>query len=446
MCNANPKQRPILARINSFPTSDIEEFLRNKGFELDCLIKFNLSAEKLNELNVELLSEKVHQEGITERTLLEAGMTHSRVERIFGIQNHPVSDPLPQPPAKSEPVIPSKTVRLLDSIRSGKALVVEIQDAMNDEEISVEQLRDLCGLDRDLIRRIKEYVPSQMSPVRIEDLPPLEPNRTDFYFLGLPSAGKTCLIASLLSYWLRKGLCNPEVKNPRSIEYLKLLGAGFSKGTLPMNNPNAFVDYIALTLNVPMVKRLWFGKKETIESIPINLLDMAGEKFKKVSAQGQDAFDSHKKYLQNENRKAIFFVLDFSVGKESDHGSIFEQNLSLITVLNNLEAMDILEKTDTVFLVVTKADLFPVSSDNAVDYAGEYIKSHRYLSFYNRLDELQKAHKFETKILPYSIGPCIYGQLLKDYDPATNENLRVYPELMSNEIIALTAKYKSGLF
>ena len=472
MCNANPTQKTVLNVINTYSLTDLHNFLNLHNFEVNCFIQYGLNAEKLNAIDLEVMKQRVNQEGITREKLLDAGMTKFRVDEIFGIEKETIECPTCnkvfndlitlETYKKScdtcglssemggtfiEFNIPGASVEkvnnlLLNKIIERKANVLEIQDALLDNQITVDQLKNECFLSDDLIQRIYSYTPKQMSPIDIEQLPPLKQDRTDFYFLGMPSAGKSCLIASLLSHWMRLGIASPEVTSNRSVEYFNMLGGQFSKGILPMNNPNAFVDYIELTLNITQESTNWLGRKTNSEySIPINILDMAGEKFRSVASGGGEAFDKHKKYLFNKNPKALFFILDYSI--DDNGNSTWEQSSNLVVVLNNLELMGILNDTDSIYLIVTKADMFDGGIAQYNSEAEKYIQEY-YKSFYNRLISLARQYRFSHEILPYSIGECVFRQLLVDYSSKSNEHLRIFPEELSQRILKLTGRFKGG--
>jgi hypothetical protein len=207
--------------------------------------------EKLNEIDLYLIKERVSQEGIKQDALIEAGLHRSRIAEIFGQQEQPVPPPQPPPipPITPEPTRPiSENRSLIERIKNKKISVQEIQNSLLDGDISESDLIDSCGLNERMITRIREYKRHGMDPIEFDALPPLKKDCTDFYFLGLPSAGKSCLIASLLSHWLKTGICNTEINNPRSVQYFKQLGGGFSRGILPDSTASSFIDYIELTL------------------------------------------------------------------------------------------------------------------------------------------------------------------------------------------------------
>jgi hypothetical protein len=460
MCNANPHQQTILNSINTYTTDYLVNFLTLHNFELSCMLKYGISPEKLNELDIELIRERVEKENISKEQMLEAGLTRTKIDKIFSIGGGgPVSSVscpicemtfesqenymsykqtcftcfIPPPPPESN---------LIKQIKEGKANVLDIQDGLLEGTITTDELKIHCGLDDKLIQRIYSYSSEQMDTVDdINALPPLKKDRTDFYFFGMPSAGKSCLIASLLSHWMREGICNPEVSNPRGVKYFRILGGGFSKGILPRNNPNTFLDYIELTLSVTEEVG-FFKKRKRKYDIPINILDMAGEKFKRVVETGPDSFDKHKNYLNNGNPKALFFVLDYSV----DDGGVeaFEQSLNLVVLLNILKEMGILDESESIYLMVTKADMFDVPLSQYNDKAKEYVNTY-YAQFKNRLEDLSDQFGFSWEVMPYSIGQCAFGQLLLDYNPNSNPHLKVFPEQVSDKIKEHTARYKRGI-
>ena len=443
MCNATPNQLPVLNSINTYGQVEIDNFIRIHNFELNCLIQYGLNVEKLNNIDLELTKKRVNQENISKETLVGAGMHQSRIDQIFGPEAQPEPEYQPYNPGPTyPPTSPTGNSLLIDRIVRRKITVSQIQEALLNDDISEDDLINRCYLDQSMIDRIRRYTMQQMPAVDFSSLPPLQKDRTDFYFLGMPSAGKSCLIASMLSHWMRIGICNPGAESPRSAQYFRILGGGFSKGILPIGNPNNFIDYIEVVLSIEEERKGFLGRTTLAKyDLPINILDMAGEKFERVATEGQSNFNEHKNYLQNNNSKALFFVLDYSV--DNDGADAFEQSLNLIMVLNNLESMGILDHTDSIYLVVTKADMFNCPMSEYDDRAEKYVSEY-YGSFKNRLLDLHNKYDFEWQVVAYSIGECTFGQLLVDYNPKTNQSLNTFPQSITNKVISHTARYQKG--
>jgi len=448
MCNTtDPRHIFILENISTFSLNDLTSFIRNQGLELSCLLKFEIPAELLNNLPLELLISQINKEDISKDRLSAAGMNQTLLKAIFDEKEDSDGDDVDGDDVDGDDGGDDGVLNteIISRINKRQITVIDIQRALINNDITGSDLITFCGLDAKMIKRIEEFsAPEVMPPVSISELPALNANCTDFYFLGLPAAGKSCLIASLLTHWMRTGICNPEVSNPRGVKYFKTLAGGFSKGILPRSNPNTFIDYIAITLNIEESSSGlagFFSSRKRKYKIPINLLDMAGEKFEKVADDGSESFRDHKEYLNNDNNKALFFILDYTL--DNDGEDAFTQALSLSIVLNNLKDMGILAKTDSIFLILTKADMFPVPKEKYQEYANNYIREY-YDSFRKSLDGIKDDFGVEYEIIPYSIGAPIFGELLEDYNPNTNDNLKMYPSILGYKIQALTARYRRG--
>lgn len=439
-CNPDPNQRTVLTQLNLFAIHDINGLLK-QGITLSCMIKYDIAPEKLNKLDVALLKEKITNEAIDEQTLREAGMSESLISEFFA----PV---IPEPPKGPfgdpidgggfYPVKDSMIQRIIDR----KENVHRIQDYLIEGSISEMRLKHECFLDDQTIERIRNYSMEQMDAIELDKLPPLKNDRTDFYFLGLAGAGKSCLLASLLSYWYTNGIANIQVDNTRGVRYMRILGGGFAEGKLPIGNPNAFIDYIDMSLSVKEKQKDWLGRERIREyDIPINLIDMAGEKFAKVADEGKEAFDRHMHYFNNKNLKALFFVIDYTTDKNTNNA--FNQGFSLQVVLQNLQNMGILEETTGIYVVVSKADQFGVGFDEYASFAEKYVQEN-YSAFYNTIKQLETKYDFGVEVLPYSIGDCMFGQLITDFNPQTNRNLQHFPEMMHKRVIQHTARFRKG--
>lgn len=445
MCNPTREHKVILNRINTYDLNAIHDFIKKHKVQLSCLIEYGISSEKLCRIDEDLLRQLINEENVSSDRLRDAGMPQSQIDHLYGSDKKGGKDPDGEEDEGPlfPPPEPTKLHPVLQRIQDGKANVLEIQSALEEEEITIGQLRDRCGLSNDMIRRIQNFSFTEMSFININDLPPIQKDRTDFYFLGLKGSGKSCMIASLLAYWHREGLGSINVNNQRSIEYQNILGGGFSDGILPGRTTNDFIDYIEYTLHIKKTtKKFLRGEITKNYEIPINILDMAGEKFEAIAAGGGGKqFTEHKEYLLNDNLKTIFFVIDYSADNYSN-GSSWRQPTSLEIVLNTLDKMGILSKTESIYVVVTKADMFQVALSDYAKEALEYTKEN-YKAFMNTLIRLEKQHGFEWSVIPYSIGKCSFGQLLNDYNHRTNENLKIYPALLSDKIIEGAAKYST---
>ena len=462
MCNANPLQNTILNSINSYSITDLENFLNLHGFELSCFLKFGIQAEKLNSLDIELIKKHVSLENISKDELKESGMTQSKLDEIFGpigitcpkCQKNFINeddfnaykqycvicketgtgeDPPPPPPSSKYDLI-----RNNDASANAK----EIRRWISRGEITKEGLLSECGLSPQLADQLAGFYIGEMEEQAVTNLPPLKTDRTDFYFLGMPTAGKSCLVASLLSYWEYVGIYNPDISNPRSLEYTSVLLEPFELGYLPDRTESGFIDYINGELQIRVRGSGFFGRGETTRYIPINILDMAGEAWRQA-AERSSGLPQHRSYLDNTNEKAILIVIDCS-----DPESTKKQCRNIVRVFNYFTDWGIWEKTASVAVVITKADKLIESTDyNSIKTATEnFYNSTSCLNLKNRIDELSSRYRFELSVLPYSIGKCRFGQILLNPSFETNQLMEDSTKHLSNWILQNTGGNNGGGF
>ena len=298
-----------------------------------------------------------------------------------------------------------------------------------------------CGLSPEIADKLSKFYTGEMAEQDVTKLPPLKSDQTDFYFLGMPAAGKSCLVASLLAYWHHIGIYNPDVNNPRSLEYTDLLLEPFELGYLPDRTESGFIDYINGNLQVRIPRSGLFGK-ETTRHIPINIIDMAGEAWRQAAEKGS-GLPQHKKYLNNNNEKSIIVVIDCS-----NPESTKRQARNIVRVFQYFSDWKIWEKTASVAVVVSKADKLIDSKDyETLKIAVEkFYNSPACINLKNRIDELSKKHRFDLSILPYSIGACKFGQLLLDPAFETNILLEESTKNLNDWILQNTGGSNSGGF
>jgi hypothetical protein len=463
MCNANPLQLAILQSINTHRVQDLENFLSLHNFELSCFLKHGINAELLNAISLDLLKKHVNEENITARELLEAGMSQSKVDGIFGEKPVEVVCPqcsktfqteedfsnfkmfcgvcnnIPQPPPPPPPTDRYQQIRNNDQ----RANATAIKSWFDAGEITIEGLIDHCGLSEDIARRLSKYYTRTMKNegIDVKNLPSLKPNRTDFYFLGMPAAGKSCLVASQLAYWEYRGIYNPDVNNPRSLEYTDVLLDPFTQGYLPNRTDSGFLDYINCTLNIQLNGSGIFRRGQTTRIIPINILDMAGEAWRKAAQEGAGLPD-HRKYLDNQNEKAMLIVID------ADSEANSSQIRNLVIIFSYFDEWKIWDKTASVGILISKADKLSSSKEyEALKAAAElFYNSPKCVNLKKRIDERSRKFRFQVDVLPYSIGECRWGQFLLNPDYETNRLLKESAEHLTEWILDNTGGDNSGGF
>jgi hypothetical protein len=135
------------------------------------------------------------------------------------------------------------------------------------------------------------------------DLPSLETNRTDLYFFGVVSSGKSSLLAGLLAYADKRGILRLQANNHIGFKYGSDLINSVRIGYTPPSTPTEGVNYISLEM---------YNSNE--EPHPLNIIEMSGEYFNSTyeasNTDGEKSIGANK-YLKNDNRKLIFLVVDY---------------------------------------------------------------------------------------------------------------------------------------
>ena len=419
----------ILRTINTKTSNEIIDIHDKMELTLQELLSGGLNANLLNELPEYFIQTCIEKEGLDKDTLDAAGLDSQVLNRLFvGAEDEPNGpnwedifkkkgdDDNNKPPL--EPIDSSEKNSidrdsLLTSIANNKASIPDIKDGLNKGTIDVSDMANL-GFSYDFIDRLQGFYAEEPEFPPVELLPPLRSNTSDIYFLGMKGSGKSTMLASLFSYANSIGVMRNKVDNQFGNIYRNQLVLGMAQGYLPPSTPSEFINYIPVDMK-------YEGQRDYQE---LNFLDMAGEKFRRVADTGIDEFATYKMYLQNNNRKCLIFVIDYI---ENNRTETLRQDQNLQQVLSLLEAYGILEKTEAVYLVVTKADLFP--SPDKQSYADTYVST-KYRNFLNACKEAKSSYNFVLKSFAYSIGPAKFSYILEDCDPSTNLNLVEFPKLL----------------
>lgn len=261
-----------------------------------------------------------------------------------------------------------------------------------------------------------------------EDLDPLKSGRADIYFFGVPASGKTCLLAGLLHYLHSNALLRMDVHNMTGRKYadalLSLIGSN-NIGFVPPSTKAEGMNYIGAEI------RRNINGKEYLH--PVNILEMSGELFINTYKYSSTSSSTSKtiganKFLQNNNRKVIFLVIDY---KETISPQLTQamarQSLQLETILDLLEADGTLAKTDAMHIVLTKSDLLPGGASDLK--AAENFINQEYRNLRQRVLDFKKQYKFkDASIIPYSLGNFMLDKVF-EYNPKFSET--VYSALAS---------------
>ena len=258
-------------------------------------------------------------------------------------------------------------------------------------------------------------------PVFMEDIPN---GFTDVFFWGIPSSGKTCALSVILNTMDKQyTLTDPIIpKIFGAIYRANLVNNIFIKGQygyLPGSTAKERTQYMPFLLKKS-------GEKNYRK---ISFFELSGEVFKyffdkvydtsltkadEMQRQVEVGFNTLDLLLNSNNQKIHFFFIDYNQetrGTKDKYGLTQSDYLKAATTyftVNNIFK----EKTDAVYVVVTKADEIRESNKSAK--AGEFLIEH-FKGFVDALKTRCENRKYsiDFNIKIFSIGDVYFKRICK---------------------------------
>jgi hypothetical protein len=418
----------ILKTIRAKTSNELMDIHDKMNISLKEMLDKGLTAKQLNSLPVPFLRTCVLRNEVSLTDLENGGLESNLLTEVGGVPPPPPGSGngsyTPPPPNVSE------KEKIIKSIIKGDALIPDIQFALSQNILSESDLAGM-GYNYDVIERLKRYNPVEAVFPKLNQLPPLRKDASDIFFLGMPGSGKSTMLASFFSFCNRIGVMANVVDNAFGNKYRNQLVLGMADGHLPSSTPTEFINFIPVDIRLD---------SSSTKFQKMNFIDMAGEKFKSVANTGLDEFKAYKEYLNNKNRKCLIFIIDYFKNNKIE---TLRQDQNLQEVMALLEKFGVFSNTDAVYLIVTKADMFP--DNDKQSFADNYIYDY-YINFLNACKVAKKKYNFELVSFPYSIGATCFNYILQDCEPTTNTNLEIYPKQFLDRLREDLAYNKSGLW
>lgn len=270
-----------------------------------------------------------------------------------------------------------------------------------------------------------------------------EEKRTDVYFFGVPRGGKSSVLAGILSTMDKQGVALYQPHwNENNQDLVKRYYSGLiestKKGKFPVSTATDSVSFMKLQL------RLRNRRND------LTFVEIGGEAFKQAyesSMKGDLAWGElgAKSCLKSNNRKLLFFILDYGLRDGiSNQSTETEQKHILTTALEILSSDGggregkngcTLSKVDTVAVIVTKSDLMKTGNgderienrDKRTAIAHKYVQS-EFASFMTALESactefgINKAVNYKPYIMSFSLGRLFIGNTYA-YDSKDSEDI-----------------------
>ena len=315
-------KKQILQEINALEVSDLLELIQANDIRLEEMVDSGLERAKLHAVQKQL--NQAHVGG-----------------QSNGVATQDANEELKN---------------LCLAIESGEYDVLDIRNFLLNGVITSDHLKEHTSMTDDIIERINYYQKRETDFMDWKDLPPLQLDRTDVYFLGQPGSGKSCVLGSLFYYFEKQGILAENMHNQIGTIYRNQLKEEFGYGILPDSTAVDGVNYMPIELR---------NLKDTELRHPLNFVEMSGEIFDTAYQNGIESIHPKvKEYLSNKNRKILFFIIDYDLHKKSEKMSFGAGQASKLTaVLEILDNYGTLSKVDSIYVLVTKSDLFPADRD-----------------------------------------------------------------------------------
>lgn len=386
-------KKQILQDCNAIELDDIATFISNEQISLDEFIDAGLDFDKIKKIK-EIAAEVAARDK-------EAHERKKREEaELIKLQENA-----------------SKKQEILQNILLGKISADDIKKAVKTNLVSDSDIDNL-----DLNSRIKKalinYIdsPSSLTSYTINELPPMQEGRTDIYCIGLAGTGKTTMLTGLLKTAQHQGKIIPDTyAGSQGINFSNTIIQNLNRGFIPPRTSSDSYIYVPLTI-----------KDEKGISHPLNIVDVPGEIFRKISEEGEAR--QFLKYIKNTNKKIFFIVIDPQLHYNPTKDSL-DQSLVYPNILQILKSEGIAEHIDAIYLVTNKFDYlkdneYPFDDREDGDIALEFINTNYKALITNCSDVKEHSrYDFKVKSLPFSIGKLKWGAVLEEFDTKFSETL-----------------------
>ena len=316
-----------------------------------------------------------------------------------------------------------KKIQRIDMLRKIREGINEYTPGEIIEKLSTQDLDDLCqdlGINIQLIRDYRtpslEY---NEIPQSSRDIPA---GYTDVFFWGIPSSGKTCALAAILStmnndYLMEAPDCGIQFGATYRDSLINIFRNEYSY--LPGRN---LVDR---TQYMPFL----FYKEDDTRKRRISFFELSGEVFQyfyeKVNKTQiiedqnkreaiERSFQTLELLLNSNNQKIHFFFIDYNQENTTDPKGRTQKNYLEAAATYFRDTNDILrKKTDAVYVVVTKSDEIRSKSREERAVKAKTFLDKNFSSFMGVLKKRCKEQHVYFKVKLFSIGTVYFKQICK---------------------------------
>jgi GTP-binding protein EngB required for normal cell division len=300
----------------------------------------------------------------------------------------------------------------------------EIRTKFQQGDITLEDL-NIPNFSQKRIDALKIYIKrNQSSPpmYNLSDLDELRKDSTDIYFVGLSRTGKSSILSSILLTSIKNGNIYNDVKNnPKGVAMQNLYTEDLDLGIIPDPTTENSFNYLPANIS-----------NNGVSPRPLNFIEMPGELWKSLKENPNEK-DELLRYLKNDNKKIIIFVLDVTYRMKSEPPQTKMQQINAYNqFLSMFDEMDVLKQTYAIYFVLNKIDIVGDNSfDLKTDTSNAYkIFKEDFIILENTAKRYKSriADKIELKLFPFSLGKVVNNSIVEDYKTE-------YANLLINELL-----------
>jgi hypothetical protein len=250
-------------------------------------------------------------------------------------------------------------------------LPIDIKYRIDENVVTPRDLENI-GIPEDIIPHISLYSEPDLVSKQNENPGRIKESCLEVYFWGVAASGKTCALAGILKTIQKDGYFS-SADNCYNEYYLQSLKDNIIKDNGVAYFPEQYTNpNVIRYMNFNLIQEIQrettsFWKKEKIykteiQTRKIAFIDLAGELIRNIvendtrrEKTNEDTIRTLKTLLNNaHNRKIHFFFIDYDRNNDALNQQSYLEKL--IAIFRKEKYFD---KTDFIYIVITKSDLFP---------------------------------------------------------------------------------------
>jgi len=397
-----PKQREIRKELDAFKKEDKEFEQANSSSSLQAFIRKYPSSKHLAEAKGRL--QQIQEYEAKER---EDKLRREEAERIAIIE-------------RKRKEKDQQVDYILSNLNDKTAKQIK-------DEYGLEVLTAVCQrLNLDLNYVINYVEPSMDAGPIPQESDEVPINFTDIFFWGVPSSGKTTALSVLFRtmkdlYQIR----NPEIENRFGAAYRESLAKIYDQkgwGYLFSRTAEDFTQYIPFLLRPRIQSRKWWNRRP--KESQMSFFELSGEVVRYLYDSSKKdavlrAMDCIDILLKHNNRKIHFFFIDYNRNIKADLDRLTQKDY-IEAAVNYFRRTQIFKnKTDAIYIVVTKADELPGNNKDEQKEAARDFLNNNFAALIDEIKDQCGENSMKLDYFIFSIGSVYFSKLCKiNYEDA----------------------------